>query len=60
MTPEKLKQLRESEGLTQEQFARELKVGTSTLRMWENCKGFTTRQNDNIELRVNAWQLKGE
>ena len=56
MTPQELKQARIDAGLTQEEMARALKVGTSTVRAWERSEGFSKRQNDNIELRVNAWK----
>ena len=56
MTPAQLKQARLDAGLTQEQMARELKIGTSTLRMLENSKGFSKRQLDNLTLRFAAWE----
>lgn len=60
MTPQQLKQARIDAGLTQEQMARELRIGTSTLRMLENSKGFSKRQHDNIELRFAAWKAQNQ
>lgn len=56
MTPAQLKQARLDAGLTQEQMAREMRIGTSTLRMLENSKGFSKRQLDNLTLRFEAWE----
>ena len=56
MTPEQLKKIRIEANLTQERMARELKVGTSTYRVWEAQKSFSERQEFNINSRVEYWQ----
>lgn len=56
MTPAQLKQARLDAGLTQEQMARNLKVGTSTIRKWESLEEFKPTMGANVKLRFEAWQ----
>ena len=56
MTPKQLKQARLDAGLTQEQMARNLKVGTSTIRKWESLCEFKGTMGANVKLRFEAWE----
>lgn len=53
MTPIELKQAREKAGITQEQMALKLGVGTSTLRRWERSEVFTNREQSSVDARFN-------
>lgn len=53
MKPSELKQAREKAGITQEQMALKLGVGTSTLRRWERSEIFTAREQSSVDARYN-------
>lgn len=53
MTPKQLKQARLDAGLTQEQMALKLGLGTSTLRHWESLEVFSERMRKSAEARYN-------
>ena len=60
MTPEQLNETFNASGLTQEKFARELKIGTSTLRSWLKKSEYSMWLANNIEFRVSAWQNRSK
>ena len=58
MTPIELKQAREKAGITQEQMALKLGIGTSTLRYWESAEVLTDRQQSSLDARF--YKIKKE
>ena len=51
-----VKQVRQAYKMTQEEFARALKVGTSTIRVWESPITQSDSVLVNIELRIEAFK----